>query len=389
MASAPLERSGTAAANPRAVAPAPGARFALIDWRDCEDALTLAEWDELAQSVSEPNPFCESWNLLPALGGFARAGEVELAVLRVDGELCGLMPLARSAGYYGYPIPHVGNWSHDNLFVGSPLVRRGCEELFWRELLAWADRHPGGALFLHLDRLAEDGPLFGALARIAADERREWAVVQREERALLQSDMAPEAYFEASMSGKKRKELRRQHKRLSEEGALQFERQADAEGLDGWIEQFLALEAAGWKGRNHSALADDPRTRTWFAQTLRGAATHGRLERLRLSLDRAPIAMLANFITPPGAFSFKTTFDERFARFSPGVLLQRENLDLLARGDIDWCDSCAAADHPMIERIWREKRAMVRVNIAIGGRLRRTLFRQMLRAETARQARRS
>ena len=106
MASAPLERSGMAAANPRAVAPAPGARFALIDWRDCEDALTLAEWDELAQSVSEPNPFCESWNLLPALGGFARAGEVELAVLRVDGELCGLMPLARSAGYYGYPIPH-------------------------------------------------------------------------------------------------------------------------------------------------------------------------------------------------------------------------------------------------------------------------------------------
>ena len=215
-------------------------------------------------------------------------------------------------------------------------MRRGCEELFWRELLAWADRHPGGALFLHLDRLAEDGPLFGALARIAADERREWAVVQREERALLQSDMAPEAYFEASMSGKKRKELRRQHKRLSEEGALQFERQADAEGLDGWIEQFLALEAAGWKGRNHSALADDPRTRTWFAQTLRGAATHGRLERLRLSLDRAPIAMLANFVAPPGAFSFKTTFDERFARFSPGVLLQRENLDLLARGDIDW-----------------------------------------------------
>lgn len=389
MASAPLERSGTAVANPRAVAPARGPRFSLTDWRDCEDAPTLAEWSELAQSASEPNPFCESWNLLPALGGFVRAGEVELAVLRVDGELCGLMPLARSACYYGYPIPHIGNWSHDNLFVGSPLVRRGCEALFWRELLAWADRHPRGALFLHLDRLAEDGPLFGTLARIAADERREWAVVQREERALLQSDMAPEAYFEAAMSGKKRKELRRQHKRLSEEGTLHFERQADAEGLDGWIEQFLALEAAGWKGRNHSALADDPRTRTWFAQTLRGAATHGRLERLRLSLDGAPIAMLANFIAPPAAFSFKTAFDERFARFSPGVLLQRENLDLLARGDIDWCDSCAAADHPMIERIWREKRAMVRVNLAIGGRLRRTLFRQMLRAETARQARRS
>ena len=96
--------------------------------------------------------------------------------------------------------------------------------------------------------------------------------------------------------------------------------------------------------------------------------------------------MLANFLAPPGAFSFKTAFDERYARFSPGVLLQRENLDLLARGEIQWCDSCAAADHPMIERIWREKRAMVRINVAIGGSLRRKLFRQVLRAELRKQA---
>ena len=59
--------------------------------------------------------------------------------------------------------------------------------------------------------------------------------------------------------------------------------------------------------------------------------------------------MLATFLTPPGAFSFKTTFDEAFARFSPGVLLQRENLELLARPSIEWTDSCADMDHPMID----------------------------------------
>ena len=386
MASAPLERSDRAAAIRHAEPHARGGRFALIGWRDFEDHFTLAEWGDLAQSACEPNPFCESWNLLPALGQFSRSGDVSLAGMRVDGELCGLMPLVRSASYYGYPIPHVGNWSHDNLFVGSPLVRRGCEELFWRELFAWADAHAGGALFLHLDRLAEDGPLLAALTRIADDEGRECAVVQREERALLCSASEPEAYFEASMSGKKRKELRRQHKRLSEEGELRFERRSDAEGLDRWIEAFLSLEQAGWKGRNQSALADDPRTRAWFAQTLHGAATHGRLERLSLDLDGTPIAMLANFVAPPGAFSFKTAFDERYARFSPGVLLQRENLDLLTRDDVAWCDSCAAADHPMIERIWREKRAMVRINVAIGGKLRRTLFHQVLRAELRKQS---
>ncbi|WP_374406008.1 GNAT family N-acetyltransferase [Pelagerythrobacter sp.] len=388
MASAPLERVAATAANRRAGSCVRSAKLEAVRWHDAEEALTLAEWDDLARSASEPNPFCESWNLLPALAAFARR-PVDLLTLRIDGMLCALMPLARSGSYYGYPIRHMANWSHDNLFVGSPLVRHGCEQAFWRALLVWADTHSKGALFLHLDRLAEDGPLFAALSRIAAEETREWAVVQREERALLHSDLAPEAYFECSISSKKRKELRRQHKRLSEEGEVRFERQADADGLDGWIDAFFALEAAGWKGRNGSALANDPHTRDWFGQTLRGAAAQGRLERLTLSLDSAPIAMLANFIAPPGAFSFKTAYDEGYARYSPGVLLQRENLDLLARGDIAWCDSCAAADHPMIERIWREKRAMVRVNVAIGGRLRRALFHHMLRAETARRSRRS
>ena len=92
--------------------------------------------------------------------------------------------------------------------------------------------------------------------------------------------------------------------------------------------------------------------------------------------------MLANFLTPPGTYSFKTTFDESYARFSPGVLLQRENLALLARDGIEWADSCAAADHPMIDRIWREKRPIARVSIAIGGRARRAAAALIFRAET-------
>lgn len=346
-----------------------------------------AEWDELADAVAEPNPFYERWALLPALERLGAGADCTIMALRCGGRLCALVPLGRAAAYYGYPLPHRVNWSHDNLFVGSPLVRSGFEERFWRALFGHLDAATGRALFLHLDRLDANGPLFAALARVADGDGRAWGVVQREERAMLRSGLSPQAYFERSLNGKKRKELRRQDKRLAEEGAKGFERRSDGAGLERWIEQFLALEQAGWKGRNGSALADNPRTAGWFAATLHGAAARGRLERLSLTLDGAPVAMLANFIAPPGAFSFKTAYDERYARYSPGVLLQRENLDLLAREDIAWCDSCAAADHPMIERIWREKRAMVRVNVAIGGRLRRAAFRQILRAELARQTR--
>jgi hypothetical protein len=92
--------------------------------------------------------------------------------------------------------------------------------------------------------------------------------------------------------------------------------------------------------------------------------------------------MLVNFITPPGAYSFKTAFDEDYARFSPGMLLQLENLALLERGDVAWADSCAVEGHPMIERLWRGQRRMVSRNIAIGGPHRRAVFRLLMAWET-------
>jgi hypothetical protein len=92
--------------------------------------------------------------------------------------------------------------------------------------------------------------------------------------------------------------------------------------------------------------------------------------------------MLASFLCPPGAFSYKTAFDEAYARFSPGVLLQCENLALLERPGIAWTDSCAAADHPMIDHIWRERLAIAHHNVAIGGAARRLLFRALAARET-------
>jgi hypothetical protein len=38
----------------------------------------------------------------------------------------------------------------------------------------------------------------------------------------------------------------------------------------------------------------------------------------------------------------------------------------------------------MIDHLWRERRTMARLSIAIGGTVRRRLFRQFVRAETAR-----
>jgi CelD/BcsL family acetyltransferase involved in cellulose biosynthesis len=357
-----------------------------VAWRELDSTPAIAAWDALAQTASEPNPFYESWYLLPSLRALDPDGTVSILRFEHSGELLGLLPVRRERRYYGRPIAHIGNWLHPNCFLGTPLVARGMERSFWQALLGWADIRPGGALFLHLANLPLGGRLETTLREVAAGQHRRAALVHRQERAMLCSELAPDAYWQAALNAKKRKELRRQHARLSELGTLAVERRDDAAGIAAWIETFLALEAAGWKGRAGSALAAHADTAELFRGVLAGAAQRGRLQRLALTLDGKPIAMLASLLAPPQAFAYKTCFDEAYAAFSPGVLLQRENLALLERDDISQCDSCAAAGHPMIDHVWRERRAIGRLSLAIGGPLRRRLFGILARVELARTA---
>ncbi len=343
---------------------------------ECLDA-----WDMLARQCAEPNPFYESWYLRPSLECLGAGRSVRLLCVEAGGRLIGLLPLVHQRRYYGRPIPNLSNWVHDNCFLGVPMIAAGMERLFWRALLDWADAHCGAAVFLHLRAMPLASPVTDALIEACGEQDREIALVHREERALLRSDLSPGAYFDAALSGKKRKELRRQAARLGELGDLRFIRQRDAEGISPWCEAFLGLEQSGWKGRAGSALLCATETAALFRRTVAGAARRDKLERLTLTLNGHPIAMLASFLAPPGAFSFKTAYDEDYARFSPGVLLQRENLAMLEDPDIAWTDSCAAADHPMIDHIWRERRAIGRFSVAIGGSIRQRLFHMLAARE--------
>jgi CelD/BcsL family acetyltransferase involved in cellulose biosynthesis len=349
------------------------------DFRDPAERL---RWDALARGAVEPNPFYESWYLLPSLESLDPEQSVRLLCLEVAGQLVGLLPVARSADYYGRPLPHWHAWVHANIFCALPLVAPGAETIFWRSVLSWADEAGRSALFLHLPQLPLHGPLHAALCDVLAAADRPAKLVHRYERALLQSNLSPEAYFAGSVSPKRRKEYRRQARRLDDQGTVTFERCRDGSGIEAWIEEFLALEHAGWKGQQGSALACRPETSALFRAALREAAERGRLERLTMRVDGRAIAMLATFLAAPGAFSFKTAYDEAFAATSPGVQLQQAFLDILDDDRFAWTDSCAAPGHPMIDHFWRERRTIGRLNVAVGGRVRRALFNLISRFET-------
>ncbi|HEX5182568.1 MAG TPA: GNAT family N-acetyltransferase [Allosphingosinicella sp.] len=361
---------------------APGPLSIVIcDARDIPSGWRLG-WDRLAEEASEPNVFAERWFVAAGLRHLLRDAPAWMLGVRRGCELIGLLPARIERRYGRTPVAHVENWMHHQSFLGTPLVRRGEEAAFWTEVLKALDDAPWARGFFHMTGLVEDGPVHRGLVEAAASLGRPCPIILRSRRALLESNLSPKAYYEQAARKKKRKEIGRLSARLRELGAVSVSRPESAEDLARCRDEFLALEAAGWKGRAGSALASDPAKEAFFRAAIAGAQAAGRLEFVRLALDDRPIAILVNFLAPPGGFTFKIAFDEEFSRFSPGVLIQIENLQVLERPDIAWMDSCAVENHPMINSLWTERRSIVRVTVPLAGRGRRLVHAAARALET-------
>lgn len=359
-------------------------------------ALILAEWQALADACCESNPFYHPALLRPALDHLDPQGQVRMIEARADGVLIGLMPVIARSRHSRYPVRNVSNWMHDQCFFGAPLLRRGQEAAAWAHLLAQLDNAPWAGHFLHLIRLDPDGPAVAALRDCCERERRPIKTIDLYERALLRSDLDAETYWTTHVRSKKRKEIRRLLNRLADHGTVTHHRLDPKRDVEGWTRDFLMLEASGWKGQEGTALDSAPGTRAYFTEMLANAARQDMLDMLRIDVDGRAIAMLVNFRHGRGAYSYKIAFDEEYARYSPGILIEIDNLRAMLDGpsspsisrELDWMDSCAAPDHPMIDGIWAERRSIVQLRVALGGPgavglARRAVFAATSLAETA------
>ncbi|GGE82209.1 GNAT family N-acetyltransferase [Sphingomonas prati] len=326
----------------------------------------MADWAALVPHAAEPNAFAEPW-FAAASAHLPGANDIRLLVVRQGRVLIGLLPVCIARHYGRLPVAHVQNALHYHSFLGTPLVRAGLEALFWGAILDQLDEARWARGLFHLTAIPADGPVHRGLVAAAATRGRPCDIVHRHDRALLQSTLGPAAYYEHTVRKKKRKEIKRLEQRLAEAGTVATRHFAVGDDLDAWTDAFLTLEASGWKGTAGSALASRPETAAFFRAALRGAHEAGRLDLLRIDLDGAPVAMLVNFLTAPGSFSFKIAFDEAYARFSPGVLIQIANLDILDHTDIAWMDSCAVENHSMINSLWGERRTLVRLTVPLAG----------------------
>jgi CelD/BcsL family acetyltransferase involved in cellulose biosynthesis len=297
-----------------------------------------------------------------------RAGEVRVLEV-VEGDLLiGILPVTAKTAHGRYPFANVSNWIHPHCFFGAPLLRAGYEASAWEGLLAQLDGAPWSGNFLHLTCQNTDGLSVQALDAVCTAQKRTKLQIDRYDRAMLHSAFSAEDYWQTHVRAKKRKEIRRLINRLSDHGGVVHSRLGTDDDLDRWCDAFLALEASGWKGAQGTAIANDADTSAFFRTALRNAQGANMLDMLRIDVDGRAIAMLVNFRHLNGSFSYKIAFDEAFARYSPGVLIEIDNLhDVQGNAATAWMDSCAMPGHPMIDSLWAERRSIAQYRIALKG----------------------
>jgi hypothetical protein len=95
-------------------------------------------------------------------------------------------------------------------------------------------------------------------------------------------------------------------------------------------------------------------------------ARDGKLRIESLDLDGKAVAMGLLIEDAAAGYFWKIAYDESYAALSPGALFVRELTGRLsAHRVLAAIDSCAAADHPMIDHIWRERITILDIGIAL------------------------
>ena len=273
-----------------------------------------------------------------------------------------------------FPLPVHENWSSPINFFGLPHVDR---ELAGPALTALIRKLKTPLL---LRAVPTEGPVWEALSA-ATDQ---FAVLKGWERAILRPEGSYAQWFESNFDRKRRNGLRRLRSRLDEQGRVEV--LSFGRGDDGalWASDFMALEAAGWKGRRRTAMLCDPIAARAFPAACSALAVADALRFWKFELDGKPIAMMFGYADGNRVWLGKIAYDEVHARCSPGVLLMLHATEQLFLEGIAVADSCTEAGHPMVDHLWRDRLAVADVMLA-GPGVSGSVFKAAVIAEKARQ----
>jgi CelD/BcsL family acetyltransferase involved in cellulose biosynthesis len=360
--------SAIASARRAAVADRYAANALAVEWRMLSDLGPIVdEWRELAARALEPNVFYEPAFAREAAKIFGSdAGALLVWSGTSPRKLLGFFPGRVVPRRYGLKLPVLVGWTHSYAPLGTPLVEREAAEpviAAWLAHLADDPELPGLVL---LPFLPTDGPFATVLDAIVRRAQMPVADFNTHQRAQLLPDDDRLFYVERTLGQHRHKELRRYVRRLGDIGALLFTTATEQEPIAAALADFFTLESRGWKGKAGTAAVLDDDIRGFITAAVAGLAAEGKVAVNRIFIDGRAIAVTVTLRSADNAWFWKIVYDEKFAQHSPGVVLTfAVTEDLVEDTTLIRTDSCATANHPMIDHIWRERLALCDRLIAV------------------------
>ena len=318
-------------------------------------AALAEDWSDLARRADAANVFMHPALLSEAASAYP---EREIGALAgfANGRLAGLWGFAHTGAHQSpLPLTVLASPPAPNAYLSTPVIDRGLLEPVFEAFLTFIASDADLPNIVALDAMGTDTATFAALERVIAARGGAMHVFSRAQRPKLSSDLDPKAYFEQAMSASSRKKLRQHRRRLGEKGVLASVVVTEPHAVGRAFEDFLSLEAAGWKGRQGTALANNAADAQYTRAMIAALAAQGDAEVHSLTLDGRPVSMQMLLRAGRTAFTWKTCYDESLHDVSPGTLLFEDyTAHLLADERVDAVDSCSFDDSGYMGS-WQER----------------------------------
>jgi len=122
--------------------------------------------------------------------------------------------------------------------------------------------------------------------------------------------------------------LKKSRKKLLKLDNVEYRTCTEKQNMDVCFEQFLTVEASGWKGAEgkSSAIKLNSNLREFYKQVMVGFSGSGQMEINTLMVNERPIAVQYAIILASTVFLLKIGYDENFSKVSPGNMLLEEKL---------------------------------------------------------------
>ncbi len=281
-------------------------------------ALLAERWDSLSAHALVENPFFDRRHVLAALETLDRGKPLRTLAFEIgDGALAGLF-FYQPRSKIPAPFPVANSLGNEYVLCGTPLVHRDHAEPV---IKAWLQQIRAGAVpatwtFADIDM---DSALVQLIRKEAEASGLGWNSVDTYERAFLtRLPGGFEEHLNQVLSKNRLKDVRRTMRRLGEVGAITLEHVEETAQLEQRLEQFLALENAGWKGEMGTSFL----ARADHAAFARAAYRPGLAAIDSLLLDGKPIAMKLSIRNGDIAFTPKIAYDESYKKLGPGMALE-------------------------------------------------------------------